>query len=80
MDSPYYSELKLCGGVVMISFLKYLPWQAMHFCVQLGKSGLWNPTRIPAIQSRSEPMQFLGFSNHEKGALRQRNFEVINGL
>jgi hypothetical protein len=31
MDSPYYSELELCGGVVMVSFSKYLPWQVMHF-------------------------------------------------
>jgi hypothetical protein len=31
VDSPYYSELELCGGVVMVSFLKYLPWQVMHF-------------------------------------------------
>jgi len=28
MDSPYYSELELCGGAVMVSFSKYLPWQA----------------------------------------------------
>jgi hypothetical protein len=25
VDSPYYSELELCGGVVMVSFSKYLP-------------------------------------------------------
>jgi hypothetical protein len=25
-------------------------------------------------------MRFLGFPNHEKGALRQEIFEVINGL
>jgi hypothetical protein len=31
IDSPYYSESELCGGVVMVSFSKYLPWQAMHF-------------------------------------------------
>jgi hypothetical protein len=31
MDSPYYSESKLCGGAVTVSFPKYLPWQAMHF-------------------------------------------------
>jgi hypothetical protein len=33
VDSPYYSNLELCGGVVVVvvSFLKYLPWQAMHF-------------------------------------------------
>jgi hypothetical protein len=30
MDSPYYSESELCGGVVTVIFLKYLPWQA-HF-------------------------------------------------
>jgi hypothetical protein len=31
VDSPYYSESELCGGVVTVSFLKYLSWQAMHF-------------------------------------------------
>jgi hypothetical protein len=31
----------------------------------------WNPIRTSAIQSRSRPMQFLGFFNHEKGAPRQ---------
>jgi hypothetical protein len=30
-----------------------------------------NPIRTSSIQSTSHPMQFLGFSNHEKGALRQ---------
>jgi hypothetical protein len=30
MDSPYYSELELCGGAMMVSFLKYFLWQAMH--------------------------------------------------
>jgi hypothetical protein len=31
VDSPYYSESKLCGGEVTVSFSKHLPWQAMHF-------------------------------------------------
>jgi hypothetical protein len=31
----------------------------------------WNPIRTSAIQFRSCPMQFLGFSIHEKGAPRQ---------
>jgi hypothetical protein len=31
VDSPYYSELELCGGAVTVSFSKYLPWQAMYF-------------------------------------------------
>jgi hypothetical protein len=31
----------------------------------------WNPIKTSAIQSRSRPMRFLGFSNHEKGAPRQ---------
>jgi hypothetical protein len=34
----------------------------------LGKVDRWNPIRTSAIQSRSRPMRFLGFSNHEKGA------------
>jgi hypothetical protein len=31
VDSPYYSDLELFGGAVTVSFLKYLPWQVMHF-------------------------------------------------
>jgi hypothetical protein len=31
LDSPYYSELELCGGAVTVSFSRYLPCQAMHF-------------------------------------------------
>jgi hypothetical protein len=34
----------------------------------LEKVDWWNPIRTSAIQSRSHPMRFLGFSNHEKGA------------
>jgi hypothetical protein len=37
----------------------------------LGKVDRWNPIRTSAIQSRSRPVRFLGFSNHEKGAPRQ---------
>jgi hypothetical protein len=37
----------------------------------LEKVDQWNPIRTSAIQSRSRPMRFLGFSNHEKGAQRQ---------
>jgi len=37
----------------------------------LEKVERWNPIRTSATQSRSHPMGFLCFSNHEKGALRQ---------
>jgi hypothetical protein len=37
----------------------------------LEKVDWWNPIRISTKQSRSCPLQFLGFSNHEKGASRQ---------
>jgi hypothetical protein len=37
----------------------------------LEKLDRWNPIRSSAIQSRSRPMRFLGFSNHENGAPRQ---------
>jgi hypothetical protein len=37
----------------------------------LKKVDRWNPIRTSTIQSRSHPMRFLGFSNHEKGAPRQ---------
>jgi hypothetical protein len=115
VDSPYYSESEVCGGVVMVSFSKYLPWQEIHFlkrsthfsktCCRplitskflaseflfmvgkvqkshgarselnsvfgLEKVNGQNPIRTSAVQSRSRPIQFLGFSNHEKGAPRQ---------
>jgi hypothetical protein len=29
--NPHYSESELRGGVVTVSFSKYLPWQAMYF-------------------------------------------------
>jgi hypothetical protein len=37
----------------------------------LEKVDRWNPIRRSTTQSIFQPMQFLGFSNHEKGALRQ---------
>jgi hypothetical protein len=37
----------------------------------LEKVDRWNPIRTSATQSRSRPMRFLGFYNHEKGAPRQ---------
>jgi hypothetical protein len=37
----------------------------------LEKVDRWNPIKTSAIQFRSHPMWFLGFSNHEYGALRQ---------
>jgi hypothetical protein len=30
-SNPWTSGSELFGGVVTVSFLKYLPWQAMHF-------------------------------------------------
>jgi hypothetical protein len=38
----------------------------------LEKVDRWNPIITSAIQSRSRPMQFLGFSNHEKGAPKKK--------
>jgi hypothetical protein len=37
----------------------------------LEKVDQWNPIRTSSIQSRSLPMRFLGFSDHELGAPRQ---------
>jgi hypothetical protein len=36
----------------------------------LEKVDRWNPIKTSAIQSRSRPMRFMGFSDHEKGTLR----------
>jgi hypothetical protein len=41
----------------------------LNFCLE--KVDRWNPVRTSAIHSTSRPMRFLGFSNHEKGALRE---------
>jgi hypothetical protein len=53
----------------------------------LEKVDRWNPIRTSAIQTRSRPMRFLGFSNHEKGAPRVKTASstillklVANGL
>jgi hypothetical protein len=46
--------------------------RAIEFCVRSVKSGSETLQLIhQAIQSRSRPMRFLGFSNHEKGDPRQ---------
>jgi hypothetical protein len=47
----------------------------LNYVFGLEKLDWWNPIRIYAIQSRSRPMRYLGFSNHEAW-----NFELINGL
>jgi hypothetical protein len=43
----------------------------IDLCIWLGKMDQWDSIRTSAIESRSCPLQFLGFSNHEKGAPRQ---------
>jgi hypothetical protein len=69
------------------SLRNFLPWSSIFMVGKAQKShrtryelnsvlGLekvdrWNPIRTSAIQSRSHPMRFLSFSNHEKGAPRQ---------
>jgi hypothetical protein len=117
VDSPYFSESKLSGGAVTVSFSKYLTWQAIHFlqrsthfsktccrpliaskflaselpfygwkspevawgeiwiefCVRLGKVDQWSPIRTSAVQFRSRPMRFLGFSTMKR-KLRGKKF------
>jgi hypothetical protein len=46
----------------------------------LEKVDRWNPIRTSVIESRSRPMRFLGFPNHEKEAPRQEIAKMINGL
>jgi hypothetical protein len=43
----------------------------LNYVFGLEKVDRWNPIRTSAIQSRSRPMRFLGFSNHEKEVPRQ---------
>jgi hypothetical protein len=47
------------------------PRSELNSVFGLEKVDWWNPIRTSAIQSRLHPMQFLGFSNHRKGAPRQ---------
>jgi hypothetical protein len=47
----------------------------MNSVFGLEKGDWWNPIRTSTIQSTSHPMWLLGFSNHEKGALRQEIFK-----
>jgi hypothetical protein len=42
----------------------------MNSVFGLEKVDRWNPIRTSVIQSRSRPMRFMGFSNHENGAPR----------
>jgi hypothetical protein len=65
----------------------FLPWNSLFMVGKVQKShgerselnsvfslenvDQWNSTGTPGIQSRSCFVQFLGFSNHEKGAPRQ---------
>jgi hypothetical protein len=42
-----------------------------NFMFSLEKVDRWNPIRTPAIQIRSCPMRFLGFSNRDTGTPRQ---------
>jgi hypothetical protein len=43
----------------------------LNSVLSLEEVGWWNPIRTSSIQPGSHPMQFLGFSNHGKGAPRQ---------
>jgi hypothetical protein len=69
------------------SLQNFLPWSSLfvvgkaqklhgmrselNSVFSLEKVDQWNPIRTSAIQSRSCPIQVVGFFNHEKGALRQ---------
>jgi hypothetical protein len=35
VDSSFCSDSELCGGLVMVSFSKYFPWQAVNFLTML---------------------------------------------
>jgi hypothetical protein len=69
------------------SLQNFLPWSSLfmvgkaqkshgarselYSVFSLEKVDWWNPSRTSTIQSRSYPMRFLGFSNYEKGSLKQ---------
>jgi hypothetical protein len=81
--STYFSKTccrPLITSKFLTSELPFHDWKSpeiawseiwIEFCVRYGKVDRWNPIRTSAIQSRSFPMRFLGFSNHEEGAPRQ---------
>jgi hypothetical protein len=47
----------------------------LNSAFSLEKVDQWNPIRTFDIQSRTCPMQLLGFSNIDKGAPRQENLK-----
>jgi hypothetical protein len=55
-------------------YMKILKWLRDDVNSMFGLENMdgWSPIRTSAIQSRSRPMRFLGFSNQEKGAQRQK--------
>jgi hypothetical protein len=64
VDSPSYSESEFCGGV-LVSFSKYLPWQAMQF---LQRSIQFSKTCCrPLINSKflASELPFRGFKSPE---------------
>jgi hypothetical protein len=70
----YFTTIPIQMGAVMVSFFKYLPWQAMHFLQRselnsgfnLEKVDWWNLIRTFTIQSRSRPMQFWAFQTMKR--------------
>jgi hypothetical protein len=59
------------NGVPPISVSASFSTFQLNSVFGLEKVDRWNPIRTSAIESRSRPMRFLGFSNYEKGAARQ---------
>jgi hypothetical protein len=43
----------------------------LNSVLNVEKVDQWNPIRTSAIQCRSRPMCFLGFTKQERGTLRQ---------
>jgi hypothetical protein len=80
--STHFSKM-CCRPFITSRFVSELPfhdWKSpeiawneiwIEFCVWLGKSGSVEPHTNMYHTYRSWPMQFLSFSNHEKGAPRQ---------
>jgi hypothetical protein len=65
VHSPNYSESELCGGVVTVSFSKYLPWQAMHFLQR--STHFWKTCCRPLITSKflASELPFHGWKSPE---------------
>jgi hypothetical protein len=76
VDSPYYSESELCGGMVTVSFSKYIPWQAMHF---FQRSTQFSKTCCRPLIASKFLASVLPFRRSKSPEIARGRFELYGG-